>query len=184
MSDTWSLFPPFGDPWPSFLFPSQYVICYFFPAAFNIFFFFFNFNLINMCFGIFFLVFFFFLIMYHLSRVFLVAHWWRICLQCRRPQFNFLVGKIPWRKDRLPPPVFWGFPGGSDGKESACNVGDLGSVPGLGRSPGGGQGNPLQYSCLENPHGQRSLAGYSPWGLKESDTTQQLNTAHTIYLST
>ena len=52
-----------------------------------------------------------------------------------------------------------GFPGGSDGKESACNAGDLGSIPGLGRSPGG---NPLQYSCLENLHGQRSLAGYSP----------------------
>ena len=52
-----------------------------------------------------------------------------------------------------------GFPGGSDGIESACNMGDLGSVPGLGRSPGGGHDNPLQYSCLENPHGQRSLAG-------------------------
>ena len=48
--------------------------------------------------------------------------------------------------------VFMGFPGGSDGKESACNVGDLGLIPGLGRSPGGGHGNPLQYSCLENPH--------------------------------
>ena len=44
-----------------------------------------------------------------------------------------------------------GFPGGSDGQESACNAGDPGSVPGLGRSPGGGHGNPLQYSCLENP---------------------------------
>jgi len=54
-----------------------------------------------------------------------------------------------------------GFPGGSDGKESACNVGDLGSIPGLERSPRGGHGNPLQYSCLENSHGQRSLAGYS-----------------------
>ena len=43
------------------------------------------------------------------------------------------------------------FPGGSDGKESACNAGDLGSIPGLRRSPGGGHGNPLQYSCLENP---------------------------------
>ena len=43
------------------------------------------------------------------------------------------------------------FPGGSDGKESACNVGDQGSIPGLGRFPGGGHGNPLQYSCLENP---------------------------------
>ena len=44
-----------------------------------------------------------------------------------------------------------GFPGGSVGKESACNVGDLGSIPGLGRSPGGGHSNPPQYSCLENP---------------------------------
>jgi len=57
--------------------------------------------------------------------------------------------------------IFPGFPGGSDGKESVCNVGDLGSIPGLGRSSGEGNGNPLQYSCLENPHGQRSLAGYS-----------------------
>ena len=52
---------------------------------------------------------------------------------------------------------------------------DLGSIPGLGRSPGGGHGNPLQYSCLENPHGQ-SLVGYSPWGHKESDMTEQLST--------
>ena len=51
-----------------------------------------------------------------------------------------------------------GFPGGSDGKESTCNVGDLGLIPGLGRSPGGGHSNPLQYSCLENLHEQRSLA--------------------------
>ena len=64
------------------------------------------------------------------------------------------------------------FPGSSAGKESTCNVGDLGSIPRLGRSPGGGHGNPLQYSCLENPHGQRNLAGYSPWGLKESDMTE------------
>ena len=53
----------------------------------------------------------------------------------------------------LPTPVFLGFPGGSDGKESACNAGDLGLIPGLGRSPGGGYGNPLQYSFLENPYG-------------------------------
>ena len=70
-----------------------------------------------------------------------------------------------------------GFPCGSDGKESTCNVGDLGLIPGLGRSPGGGKGSPLQYSCLENPHGQRSLAGYSLWGCKESDTTERLSTA-------
>ena len=67
---------------------------------------------------------------------------------------------------------FRDFPGGSDGQESACNVGDLGSIPGSGRFPGGGHGNPLQYSCLENPMDQRSLVGYSPWGHKESDTTE------------
>ena len=58
-----------------------------------------------------------------------------------------------------------GFPGDSDGKESSCNAGDMGLIPELGRSPGGGQGNPLQYSCLENPM-ERSLVGYSPWGCK------------------
>ena len=73
-----------------------------------------------------------------------------------------------------------GFPGGSDSKESTCNVGDLGSIPGLGRSPGGGHGNPFQYSCLENSHGWRSLVGYIPWGLKESDMTEQLSTATVI----
>ena len=62
--------------------------------------------------------------------------------------------------------------GGSDGKESACNVGDLGSFPGLGRSPGGEHGNPIQYPFLENSHGQRSLVGYSPWSRKKSDTTE------------
>ena len=60
----------------------------------------------------------------------------------------------------------WDFPGDSDGKESICNAGELGSIPGLGRSPQGGHDNPLQYSCLENPLGQRSLAGYSPRGRK------------------
>ena len=57
-------------------------------------------------------------------------------------------------------------------KESAWNVGDLGSVSGLGRSSGEGHGNPLQDSCLETPHGQRTLVVYSPWGCKESDTTE------------
>ena len=77
--------------------------------------------------------------------------------------------------------LFLDFPGGSDGKESTCTAGDLGSIPGLGRSPGGGHGNPLQHSCLENPHGQGSLVGYSPWGRKESDTTEQLST-HAILI--
>ena len=57
--------------------------------------------------------------------------------------------------------MYISFPSGSDGKESACNVGDLGSIPRLGRSPGGGHGYPLQYSCLENPYGLRSLVDYS-----------------------
>ena len=69
-------------------------------------------------------------------------------------------------------PVLWGFPGGSDGRESACDAGYLGSIPGLGKSPGVGHGNPLQYSCLENPYGQRSLMGSAPWGDKDSDTTE------------
>ena len=66
------------------------------------------------------------------------------------PWFDSWVGKISWRRDRLPLPVFLGFPGGSAGKESACSAGDLGSIPGLGRSPGGGKGYPLQYSGLKN----------------------------------
>ena len=75
---------------------------------------------------------------------------------------QFLGQEVPWRKDRPATSVFLDFLDGSDGKESTFNVGDLGSTPGLGRSPGGGHGNPLQNSSLENPHGQRSLAGYSP----------------------
>ena len=66
--------------------------------------------------------------------------------------------------------------GGSEGNESACNGGDLGSIPELGRSPGGRHGNPLQYSCLKNPHGQRSLMGYNLWGHKDPDMTEQLST--------
>ena len=99
----------------------------------------------------------------------------RIRLQCGRPGFDPWVRKIYCRRDKLPTPVFLGFPGDSAGKGSACNAGDLGLIPGLGRSPGEGHGNPLQCSCLENPHGQRSLVGYSPWGRKESDTTERLS---------
>ena len=69
-----------------------------------------------------------------------------------------------------------GFLGVSDGKESSCSAGDLGLIPGLGRSPGARHDNPLQYSCLENPIRQRSLVDYSPWGCKESDMTERLNT--------
>ena len=76
----------------------------------------------------------------------------------------FFLSLFSLGRNRLPTPVFLDFPGGSDDKESSCNMGDLGSIPGLERSTGGEHGNTLQYSCLENPHGQRSLAGYSPWG--------------------
>ena len=60
-----------------------------------------------------------------------------------------------------------GFPDSLAAKESACNAGDPSLIPGLGSSPGEGVGYPLQYSCLKNPRGQRSLEGYSPWGRKE-----------------
>ena len=74
-----------------------------------------------------------------------------------------------------------GFPGGLDGKESACNAGDLGPIPGLGRSLGGGLDNSLQYSCLQSPHGQRNLVG-TVHGVAESDTTEPLSTAqHSTY---
>ena len=72
------------------------------------------------------------------------------------------------------------FPGGSDSKESACNAGDPGLIPGLGRSPGEGNSNPHQYSSLENPTGRGA-----PWatahGVAESDTTEQLTHACSIY---
>jgi len=65
-----------------------------------------------------------------------------------------------------------GFPGGPDSKEFSCNAGDLGSIAGLGKSPGGGHVNLLQYSCLENPQGWGSLAGCSLWSLRDSDTAE------------
>ena len=82
-------------------------------------------------------------------------------------------------KGKLFVPLIISFLDGSVGKESTCNAGDaghVGSIPGLRRSRGGENGNPLQYSCLENPHGWRSLVGCSPQDHKEWDTTEQLNT--------
>ena len=70
-----------------------------------------------------------------------------------------------------------GFPGGSVVKNLLASAGDASSIPGSRRSPGGGNGNPHQYSLLGKFHGQRSLAGYSPWGHKELDTTELLSTA-------
>ena len=85
-----------------------------------------------------------------LSRAALIAQLVKNPPASRRPWFDSWVRKIPWRRDRLPTPVFLGFPCGSAGKESACNMGELGSIPGLGRSPGEGKGYPHQYSGLEN----------------------------------
>ena len=72
------------------------------------------------------------------------------------------------------------FPGGSDGKGSVYIVGDLGSIPGSGIFPGKGNGNPLQYSCLENPMEEEPGAGYCSWGCKESDMTEGLHSLHFI----
>ena len=69
--------------------------------------------------------------------------------------------------------LFSDFPCDSDGKASAYNAGDPGSIPGSGRSAGEGNGHPLQYSCP--PHRRRSLVGYGPWGRQESDTTERLH---------
>ena len=80
----------------------------------------------------------------------------------------------------LPSNKIFGLPWCSVSKESTCNVGDLGLIPGLLRAPEGGYGSPLLYSCLESPRGQRSLAGYSPWGHTGSDTTGQLSTRFLI----
>ena len=77
-------------------------------------------------------------------------------------------------------PAVMGFPGGSAGKEPACNTGvtgDVGSIPGLGRSPGGGHGNPLQCSCQENPLDKGGWRG--PWGHKELAVTEATEHAHT-----
>ena len=75
--------------------------------------------------------------------------------------------------------AFLAFSGGAGGKVSACNAGDArdnDSISGLGSSPGGGNGNPLQYSCLEKSMDRMSLAGYSPWSCKELGMPEHLNT--------
>ena len=73
-----------------------------------------------------------------------------------------------------------GSPGGSEDKESTCNARDLSSIPGLARSPGGGHGNPLQYSCLKNPMDRGAQgAGYSPWGRKETRLSHTHTHTHT-----
>ena len=81
------------------------------------------------------------------------------------------------RRDRPPTPVFLGVPGGSAGKESACNVGDLGLVPGLGRSPGEGNGYPLQYS------GQENSMDCTVHGVTESDVTELISLSLSVLLT-
>ena len=80
---------------------------------------------------------------------------------------RFLGWKDNLEKDRLPIPVFLSFPGGSDSKESACNVGDLASILGLGRSPGEGNSYPLQHSCVEDSRDRGAWWAYRD--CKESD---------------
>ena len=86
--------------------------------------------------------------------------------------------KIPWRKDRLPTPVFMGFSGGLDSKESTHNVGDLGSIPGSGRSPGGGYGSPLH---LENPMDRGAWWAELPVVAKSWTRLRHLALTHITY---
>ena len=93
--------------------------------------------------------------------------------EAQRPSFNFFLIILKF---------ILGLPGGSDGKESTCNAGDLGTIPGLGRSLERGQGSPLQYSCLVDPHGQRSLEGCSPWGCRVGhDWVTKHSTAQSLF---
>ena len=91
-------------------------------------------------------------------------------------------GRKSFQNISHPPILCYRLPLGLNGKDfftcSAGAAGDLGSIPGLGRCPGGGHGNPLQCSCLENPYGQRSLVGYSPWGRQESETWSDVVCMH------
>ena len=93
-----------------------------------------------------------------------------IHLQCGRPGFDPWVGKIPWRRDRLPIPVFLGFSCGSAGKESTCNAGDLGLIPWVGKIPWRTEKLPTPVFWPGEFHGL-----YSPRGHKESDSTEWLS---------
>ena len=101
-----------------------------------------------------------------------LTHWGFQILE-NLPWLLYLNNIILERKNKSKPGTeeFYSFcfPGSSDGKESVCNVGDWGSIPGLGRSPGKGNANPFQYSCLQNPMDEEAW-----WAHKESDMTEQL----------
>ena len=95
------------------------------------------------------------------------------------PQYSVIpTGEKIWKRID----VCLGFPGGSDGKESTFSKGDLGLIPGRGRSPGEGNGYLFQYSFLENSM-DRGAWGYSPWGHKESDTTEQFSYTDLILIT-
>ena len=102
--------------------------------------------------------------------------------QNRRRQCNSWLRKFPWRRDRLPTPVSLGFPGGSDGKESTCNEGELGSVPGLGRSPGGGHGNHSSIPAWKSPWTEKpgGLQSMALQNVRQDRATKQ-STAHSAY---
>ena len=90
---------------------------------------------------------------------------------------NSWVRKIPWKRDRLPTPVFLGFPGGSDGKESTCNVSDLGSVSGLGRSPGGRAWQPTPVFLPGDSRWTEELDGLQFMVSQRVDMSDRLSTA-------
>ena len=98
----------------------------------------------------------------------------------RRPQFNFWVRQIHWRRDSLTTPVFLSFPCGSAGKESTCYAGDLDSIPGLERYSGEENGYPLHYSCLENSMDRRAW-WETVHGVAESDRTEWLTNTFTSF---
>ena len=108
-------------------------------------------------------------------------------LQCRRPQLDSWVGKIPWRRDMLPTPVFLGFLGGLDGKRICLQCRRPGFNPGVGKIPWRRAWQPTPVFSPGEFHGQESLEGYCPWGhspwgrsprgRRESGTTERLSTA-------
>ena len=113
----------------------------------------------------------------YIHRASLIAQLVKTQPAVQQTLFNSWVGKICQRRDRIPTPVFLGFPCGSAGKESTCNARDLGSIPGLGRSPGEGKGYQLQYSGLKN-----SMDCIVHGGHKESDTTKWLSLSLYTYI--
>ena len=94
-------------------------------------------------------------------------------LACCSPWGHKESDMSEWLNNNNNKPIYIGFPGGSDGKEFACNAGDMDLIPGSGKSPGEG-GNPLPVFLSRESHGQRSLAGYSPWCCQESNMTEWL----------